>query len=63
LTTVQTPRFWGAPPERRTRRWLIELNVNCNAGDFDLTFLVWRPLRISWLIVGTFASEKSVTVE
>jgi hypothetical protein len=26
-TTVQTPRFCGAPAAGRTRRWLIELNV------------------------------------
>src|SRR5436309_14594720 len=37
-TRVQTPRFCGAP-----RR----------AGVFIFAFGVWRPLRTSWLTVGT----------
>src|SRR6266508_2622264 len=38
ITRVQTPRFCGAPR---------------SAGVFDLDFGVSRPLRTSWLTVGT----------
>src|SRR6185312_15427697 len=37
-TRVQTPRRWGEP---------------FNAGVFDLSDFVSRPLRTSWAIVGT----------
>src|SRR5574338_1230656 len=59
-TTVQTPRFWGAPLSWRTRRCLYELSVYCRAGALLLTFLFLRPLRTIWLIVGTFASDYKI---
>src|SRR5689334_4713420 len=57
-TTVQTPRFCGAPLSWRIRRCLYVFNVYISAGALLLTFLDWRPLRINWLVVGTCASEK-----
>jgi hypothetical protein len=56
-TTVQTPRFCGAPFGCLTRRCLFELYVYCKAGALLFTFLDFRPFRTNWLIVGTFASK------
>ena len=52
-TTVQTPRFWGAPFGRTEWRPLSEFHVRRRAGVS--TFLRWgfRPLRISCEVVGT----------
>jgi hypothetical protein len=41
-TRVQTPRFWGAPR---------------SAGVFVFDFGAVRPLRTSWLTVGTLRSS------
>src|SRR5271157_2357901 len=53
-TTVHTPRFWGAPFSWRIRRCLFVFRVYNKAGALLFTLLVCRPLRINWLIVGTF---------
>jgi hypothetical protein len=53
FTCVHTPRFCGAPFGWRVRRWVYELNVNCNAGAFVFFAFGFRPLRTSWFIVGT----------
>src|SRR5690348_10622971 len=51
-TWVQTPRFCGeAAPW--VWRWVNELNFHRNAGAFVFLDAGVRPLRISWLIVGT----------
>src|SRR5688572_24034352 len=52
-TTVQTPRFWGAPFGRTECRPLSEFHVRRRAGVS--TFLRWgfRPFRISCEVVGT----------
>ncbi len=52
-TTVQTPRFWGAPFGRTEWRPLSEFHVRRRAGVS--TFLRWgfRPFRISCEVVGT----------
>src|SRR3990172_6317367 len=58
-TWVQTPRFWGAPFGCIRRRCFIELKVYCSAGALVLAFLNARPLRTSWLIVGTSRLQRS----
>src|SRR5688572_32043827 len=52
-TTVQTPRFWGAPFGRTEWRPFREFHVRRRAGVS--TFLRWgfRPFRISCEVVGT----------
>ena len=56
FTWVQTPRFCGAPLAWRVLRWRKELNVHCSAGAVLFLDLALRPLRTSWLIVGTLYS-------
>src|SRR3972149_2193823 len=55
-TTVHTPRFCGEPFGSRMRRCLYVLNTYCSAGALVLLRLLVRPLRTSWLIVGTLFS-------
>src|SRR5262245_50828093 len=51
-TCRQTPRFWGAPGIG-TWRWRRLFQFLRIAGALILVILVRRPLRTSWLIVGT----------
>src|SRR5262249_27577828 len=46
-TRTQTPRFWG---------------LSCSAGLFVLNWTRLRPLRTSWLIVGTVAPADRTAV-
>src|SRR5438128_1442298 len=52
-TTVQTPRFWGAPRRSLVWRPLSEFQVVRRAGVSTFFFWSLRPLRTSCEIVGT----------
>src|SRR6266581_4166210 len=52
-TTVQTPRFWGAPRRSSTARERSEFHVRRRAGVSTFFFSTLRPLRTSCAIVGT----------
>src|SRR5690606_36751521 len=54
-TRVQTPRFCGEFWEISSLRKL--LYPYCRAGAADLDCLRFRPFRISWLIVGKYATS------
>src|SRR3990172_12019691 len=56
-TWVHTPRFWGDPLATAFRRCFIVFKLNCSAGALDLPFFAVRPLRTSWLIVGTLCLQ------
>src|SRR5512142_3516034 len=55
-TTVQTPRFWGAPRRSSTERERSEFHVRRRAGVSTFFFSCFRPLRTSCAIVGTDVS-------
>src|SRR5450759_2465375 len=50
-TTVQTPRFCGAPLSFNRLCFRV-LYANCRSGAFERFSAGFRPLRTSWLIVG-----------
>src|SRR5438094_7984369 len=52
-TTVQTPRFWGAPRWSLVCRPVSEFQVVRRAGVSTFFFWSFRPLRTSCEIVGT----------
>src|SRR2546423_9162372 len=52
-TTVQTPRFWGAPFWSLVCRPVSEFHAVRRAGVSTFFFCVFRPLRTSCEIVGT----------
>src|SRR5437867_7618491 len=52
-TTVQTPRFWGAPRRSLVWRPLSEFQVVRRAGVSTFFFCDFRPRRTSCEIVGT----------
>src|SRR5947199_10083608 len=52
-TTVQTPRFWGAPRRSLVWRPLSEFQVVRRAGVSTFFFCAFRPRRTSCEIVGT----------
>src|SRR6185503_13181868 len=52
-TTVQTPRFWGAPFASLVWRPVSEFQVVRRAGVSTFFFWSFRPLRTSCEIVGT----------
>src|SRR5438132_2854360 len=52
-TTVQTPRFWGAPFWSLVCRPVSEFHAVRRAGVCTFFFCVFRPLRTSCEIVGT----------
>src|SRR4030042_2770307 len=56
-TCGHTPRFWGDPLATVLRRCFIVFRLNCSAGAFVLAFFAFRPLRTSWLIVGTLCLQ------
>src|SRR2546423_6795036 len=52
-TTVQTPRFWGAPLASLVCRPVSEFQAVRRAGVSTFFFWSFRPLRTSCEIVGT----------
>jgi hypothetical protein len=50
---VHTPRIWGEPFGERRIRFFNVLKRKRNAGAFVFERAGLRPLRTSWLIVGT----------